>query len=435
MGCFCIGIVTMGGISVFNYCMAYMAMDFGIDATGLAIVTSTYTLFCNGLSWFAGIVCRKLGPRLTIGLGMCGNSIAQICTGLFANGVLSTVICYSFAGAFACTLVGSVMPKLISDWFSPRHRGKCNMFYTMGPTLMGALLGIVIPILINGPGWRTCFYGIGGFCLLLGIIFLLIVRDTPAKLGTYAFGYTEEEAAMLVESLKEQDQIQNTTGKALKKVLSYPMTWIFGIVYALWMGYFAGMNTFGNAALIEIGFDITFIGAINSVSSIVMVGSQLLWSTMSDYVWNRKAILALICIIFGAMMFGLFYILGHQGTSVNHVFFFGFMIVYAIFGGQGALMNTINCEIYPPSIRAVGPGIVATISMIGSVGGPLVCAAVVRGFGATFGYLLFTGPCQIVAAILLWILVPKTGGKHGDPLAIKEAEETLGEEAVAAARS
>ncbi len=428
------GCVTLGCMTAFNYALVSIAEEFAITTASLAVVASVYTLLCNGFSWVAGLVANKLGPRLTITIGMIGNGGATLLVGIVAHGLGMLIFLYALAGAFATTLVGTVMPKLISDWFAPSHRGKCNMFYTTGPTLMGTVLGIVGPILLLGYGWRSLYLALGSFVLACGVIFFLIVRDTPAKLGTHAFGYTEEEAAMLVESLKEASEQTHNTGAALKKILSYKMTWIFGFVYMLWIGYFATYSTYFTAGLMVSGIDPVKVGLINSVLSVVTIGSQILFCTISDYILSRKTILGIICVVHGCLQLGLYFLLKDGVMNVSMGLIFTYMIILGIFKGQGGLMNTINCEVYPPSLRAVGPGIVATICTIGSSGGPLIGGAIIAAMGDfTLAYLLFSGPCCIVASLLLIFFVPKTGGKYGDPLAIKEAQETLGEDAVAAA--
>ena len=436
IGCFMMGCVTMGCMNCFNYALVAISQEWGITTASLAVVASVYTLLCNGFSWVAGLINNKIGPRLTISIAMFGNGGAVLLVGLVAHSLGMLVFLYALAGAFAIALVGTVMPKLISDWFAPQHRGKCNMFYTTGPTVMGTVLGIVAPILLVGYGWRTLYYAMGCFILFCGIIFFLLVRDTPAKMGTIAFGYTEEEAAMLVESLKEASAKTASVKDALKKILTYKYTWVFGIIYACWIAYFATYSTYFTAGLMVSGIDPVKVGLINSVLSIVTVASQILFAVASDYILSRKTILAIICIGHGCLQIGLYFLLKDGVANVSMGLIFAYMIIIGIFKGQGALMNTINVEVYPPSLRAVGPGFVATICTLGSSGGPLIGAAVIASMGDfTLAYLLFSGPCCIAASILLRLFIPATGGKHGDPLAIKEAQETLGEEAVAAAMS
>ncbi|MCR5845350.1 MAG: MFS transporter [bacterium] len=421
-------------MTIYAYALVSIAEEFAITTASLAVVASAYTLMCNGFSWVAGLVANKVGARLTIAIGEIGNGAACLLVGICAHGLGLLVFLYAIAGAFATTMVGTVMPKLISDWFSPRHRGKVNTCYSIGPTSVGALLGIIAPMLLMGYGWRSLYYTVGLFVIACGVFFLLVVRDTPAKMGTHAFGYTEEEAAMLVESLKEASTKTATTKSALKKILTYKFTWIFGIVYMCWIGYIATYNTYFTPGLMTSGINPVTVGLINSTLSVIGICSQIFFTTISDYVLNRKLILGLLCLVHGSLQLGLYFMLrsGVGGTSTG--FLFTYMIILGIFNGQGAIINTISCEVFPPSLRAVGPGIVATVCTIGSAGGPLVAGAIIASMGDfTLAYLLFSGPCCIAAALILFIFIPKSGGKHGDPLAIKEAQETLGEEAVAAA--
>ena len=432
MCCFCIGIVTMGALTAFGYTMIGMAEDFGAQLSDLAIITSLYTLFSNGLAFVAGMIADKIGPRFTIGIGMLGNGVMILCAGVISQTLLVCVIFMCAAGAFASALIGSVMPKLISNWFAPNSRGKANMLYTMGPSISGAVFGIVLPIILMSGGWRMIFTTIAAINIILSIIFLLLCRDSPAKMGTIPFGYTEEEAAMLQEAADAKGTAN--TGAMLGTVLKYPLTWLFGISYALWMAYFATMNTYGTPSLMFIGIDTQIVGLMNSIAMVVVVFSQLFFSAMSDRFLSRKSWLSIVCFGHVALQIIWFFVLKgiyEAGGEANVPFILTFQVIMGWFTGQGALMNTINTEVFPPSMRAIGPACVATITLLGAVFGPLIAAQIIAANGQNPIYFaFFTAPALFIGTLLIQIFVPATGGKHGDPQAIKEARETLGDEAV-----
>ena len=76
------------------------------------------------------------------------------------------------------------------------------------------------------------------------------------------------------------------------------------------------------------------------------------------------------------------------------------------------------------------------LAIIGASGGPLIAGAVIGATGGmNYNYIWVTAIFEIVGAILVYIFYPKSGGKYGDPQALKEAAETLGGDAVRGAVS
>ena len=80
-------------------------------------------------------------------------------------------------------------------------------------------------------------------------------------------------------------------------------------------------------------------------------------------------------------------------------------------------------------MRGIGPGIVSTFSSVGRFCGPLLAALVMTALGSTQSYLYFSGGAAIVCSLAILIMVRKTGGAYGDPLAEKALREQDGSEA------
>ena len=436
--CFFTGIVTMGALTVFGYCMVGISEEFGCTVADLAVVTSIYTCLCNGLAWVAGMIADKLGPRWAMGGGMLINGLGTLLCGLFAGNVGMIIGFLAFAGAGASACVGSVMPKLINNWFAPNSRGKANLFYVLGPSLTGAAYGIVLPILLMSGGWRLVFNCIGGMNVILSLLFLLLCRNSPYDMGTIPFGYTVEEAAMLHASDEKAEALVDTK-KVLVKVLKYPATWLFGIAYTCYMCYFATFNTFANATYMWAGVDPVTTGLFNTVTMVVVIFSQILFNSLSDKFWHRKGFLAVLMLAHAVLQFFLYGFLVsiyETGGQFDFGMLLFFMIILAFACGQGGLMNTINVEVFPPSMRAVGPAVVATITIIGASGGPLLGGLIIGMTGdMNYNFIWVTAISEIIGGILVYIFCPKSGGKYGDPRALEEAADMLGGDAVRSAVS
>ena len=91
-----------------------------------------------------------------------------------------------------------------------------------------------------------------------------------------------------------------------------------------------------------------------------------------------------------------------------------------LFFGVAPILNTLMAECFPPELRGSGPGVVSTIALVGRFFGPIIAAqCIVMAGGHTGAFTYFAGGSLLVAGILVLIILPKTGGKVGDPIGKK----------------
>ena len=423
VACFLGGICVITGMFMYGYNVAFIAEEFGVQVADLAIATSLYGALGTGLATVWGLIGNKLGARLTMTIGMVGLGVFLVLCGTPINqSPVTFIILYSIGGALAATLGGAITPKLIASWFAPNHRAKGMMINTLGGSGSGAVLGIVVPIIIMGQGWRGCFMTMGFVCIVCGILFFLLCRNSPESMGTHAFGYTAEEAermSALAEASEAQISEQGNR-KLLMEVVKSPITWLFGIAYIIWQFYFMGAQAFQTPAILAAGFDLVTVGLIGMFNMVCLMVSQVLFSTLSDRFLSRKAFLAGLCIICGVLQLGVPFFLSQPGVVENPTILIVYMCVIGLTTGQAAMLNTLMAEVYPVHLRGTGPGVIYTISLIGTFFGPLIAAAIVNAAGGDmFVNFYFIGICLIVSGIIYFVILPKTGGKHGDPLAEK----------------
>lgn len=420
--CFLAGVAFMTGIMMYAYNVSFIAEDLGISVEELALATSMFGALSTGCAFVAGMLGNKFGARIPMSIGMLGLGLMLLLIGLVVNDAATFTVLYALGGMFGATLTGSIVPKLIASWFAPNMRAKGMMINTLGGSGIGALFGIILPIFLINYGWRGCFEIMGVVVIIFSVIFFLLCRNTPESVGTHPFGATEDQA----KEYAVVANVQLDTKTVIKKVLKQPITWIYGVAYTFWTFYFTVSNAFQTPAMLDCGYDITTVGFIGTCTMVCLMASQAIFSSLSDKFASRKTIMGLMAIGNGAMQFGLFFILT-AGTDVPILIVY--VCILGLITGHAALLNTMMAEVYPPSLRAVGPGVISTISIIGTFAGPLIGAGFVGMMG---GYLPvaipFAGAMLIISGLIIFFLFPKTGGKYGDPMADKEAAEVLASE-------
>ena len=150
------------------------------------------------------------------------------------------------------------------------------------------------------------------------------------------------------------------------------------------------------------------------------VTGSFVWSPLTDR-FGRKGIFALVMAGAGLGSFGLLFFL-NSGIA-NMAAMLAVVFCMGIFAASTPVMESSLAEHYRPDMRGIGPGIVSTFSSVGRFCGPLLAALVMMALGSTQSYLYFSGGAAIVCSLAILIMVRKTGGIYGDPLAEKALRE------------
>lgn len=426
-----LGLGTVVGTQTWGFVAPFIAEEFGVSVASITIATSLYGLFQMGLGFIMGPIGQRLGIRITCTAGAVGLGLFIFLAGTIATSTTAVIILYGLAGCFASICGGCMVPLIFSNWFAPNMRGKGMVINTLGGSGGGMLLGIVAPQLLLNGGWHSTMRYLGLFIIVGGIIWFLVARDNPAKIGTVPLGADPHAAVeKAIEKTDEEKAAEKAAQRtALFSVLKMPITWLFGIMNALWYCYFTAKAAFQATALLEVGYDIALAGAVSSITIFILMFSQIVCSTLSDH-FSRKKIFSILNIGSAVALIAIFFML--QTAPDNLVVFFAPFVVLGLFSGNAPLLQNLMGEIFPPNLRGAGPGVVSTITLLGTFGGPLLAAAFVNLTGSAVTVYIYCGVCLFIAGLISLIFFPNTGGKYGDPMAKKYEEEKAAKQAAEA---
>ena len=186
--CFAFIFVNVGmpssSISVYQ---PYITALPGVGAAGGAAVLAVRTL-CSFLAMFAvNAYLRRLGVRYGAALACCLTgagflvySVAQT-TRVFFLGAVLMGVGYGLGG-----MVGMTM--LVSRWFSTRV-GTAVGVASAGSGAAAVFVPLVAVRLIHGVS-LACAFAVEGACaIVVGLLVLVFLRDTPAQAGCTPFGH------------------------------------------------------------------------------------------------------------------------------------------------------------------------------------------------------------------------------------------------------
>ncbi len=179
----------------------------------------------------AGALADRLGPRLTLTLGLSVWSLGQMLGGAVNN-------FWQFTGARVVLGAGEAphfptCARVSRDWFNIRQRGTSTGIWNCASSL-GTFLSLpLLTFLMQSYGWRAMFVGMGAAGLLLAVTVFAIFRN-PDEVDL-----TAEERAFLREGDVEGTRTR-VTWNDWRRLFAFRTTWgmivgYFGCIYVTWL--------------------------------------------------------------------------------------------------------------------------------------------------------------------------------------------------------
>jgi predicted MFS family arabinose efflux permease len=181
-----------------------------------------FALFYTILGIPIANLSEKVSRKLIIGVCVILWSLATVLCG-FTVGFVTLLLARMLVGIgeAGCTPPANSM---ISDYYAPSSRPTALGIYAMGVTAGGVLAQVFGGFILEVFTWREAFIFVGAPGILVGIIFLLTVKEPPR-------GYSDPPGTPKVERVSFPD--------ALKEIFSKRTFWVMtaGATLAAFAGY------------------------------------------------------------------------------------------------------------------------------------------------------------------------------------------------------
>jgi len=156
--------------------------DFAIArAAELGILASIYFYTYAVLQIPAGIMADFCGPRRTISVGLLVSAAGALLFGGTDN------IAGLYLGRFLSSLGVSVIyvniVKIHAEWFRMREFGTMSGLIVIGGNAGSLLAATPLAFVVEALGWRSAFYIIAAYSLLMAAVCWLMLRDRPSDIG------------------------------------------------------------------------------------------------------------------------------------------------------------------------------------------------------------------------------------------------------------
>jgi MFS transporter, ACS family, glucarate transporter len=382
--------------------------EFAIDNTRLGWMSSAFLVGYAGFQIPAGILAKRFGPRLILGLGCLWWSLFSILTALVPpsmRGALLTLMLVRFAlGAGEATMYPATS-QFVERWFPVQERGKANGIIFGGVGIGSGLTPPLVTAIMLHYGWRASFWFSALIGVVVGLVWYVAARNSPEEHPLVS----PAEAAFIEQGRRVSDVVVPTVQSDKRKI---PWSQIFTnkAVLAVTGSYFA----YGYVAWIFLawfyiylvqarGLNLKTSALYSTLPFIAMTIGSLLGGTASDWLARRYGLRLGRCLLPGVSLAitACLLVLGSQArvAAVAAVILsFGAGVLYIAQSGFWAVTADIAGE-YVSVVSSV-------MNMGGQVGGACT-ASLTPLIAAHFGWSVAFGTAATIALLgaLAWILV------------------------------
>ncbi|MDF2884487.1 MAG: transporter [Clostridiaceae bacterium] len=329
-----------------------------------------------------GQINIKLGAKIT-------SAICMFLAGIFYAGIgMSTnIVMYAIC---LCFVTGSVMSGgyiaggvLVAKWF-PKKKGIVMGYTTMGHNLASAFYVPMIAFLVNTMGLEKGVMIPSVLVAILGIIGLMVVKNTPEERSMYPDNVTKEVYESEYFNGHDEDA---TGGWTTKKLLSENQLWLTAVTTGVYQLVTVGVMTQLVVRNMQLGFtQVEAISIMTFLAAIGVFGSWLFGVFDTKYgtkptmvgfgLWYAVALFCNVLETKYSIYISVFMIGMAIGGSAN----FTTSLPAAVFGRHG--FEKVNSVIFPIQ------GIVTSLNFLLS-GMSIAITGSLRGAYCVFILILF----------------------------------------------
>ncbi|HEY1125488.1 MAG TPA: MFS transporter [Sphingobium sp.] len=353
--------------------------DFGVDRSTFGIAMSAALVGFGFGAWGGGRLGDGIGRRY--GLALAAFIFALATVGASRAGGVWDLALWRVVGGLGFGAAYANAIAMASEWLPERLRPVTIATLSVGTPLGGTVVGALGPGLAAVYGWRGAFIFFGAATLLLVVVILLSLRDSPSFL--LAKGRKEAAArasrlvldgdVALVPELHDAEAKAGTAVGVLHSTNTRFNTGI-GIAFAASALCAYGILNWSTTFLTAHGFSLQQAGNAVAIAGVTsMVGSVL--AGMLSRLFGTRPVMAVISTTLFVNMVALYFAVEMLPAvpSVEERWLVVSLVglAGAIFSAGMATMYVIMTAGYPQSCRSAGIGFGIFMSRVGAISASL----------------------------------------------------------------
>ena len=257
-----------------------------------------------------GMLMKKTGPKVICAIGLIGSAVGLAILAFATTFTLYAVgifVFYITMVAYATVGIGA----LGSSWF-PRTKGSFMGFATIGTTFASAGLNpILLACVGSGVGLQGFFLGLAALCVILAVIMLAFVKNTPEEAG----GFPDNDRTVSREELDAEvaaaEKYRKESPWTIGKGLATPQTWLIALGTGLPMMVGAGVIATLVPTFMAFGYDLMYgVTLLSTMWPIGLLGHYLI-GVIDQKIGTKKTTIVVVSVLgLGGLLVGL----GHDSA-------------------------------------------------------------------------------------------------------------------------
>ncbi|MCC8121926.1 MAG: MFS transporter [Oscillospiraceae bacterium] len=353
-------------------------------------------------TFVASVLVTKKGNRFAIVFSLLGAGIFSLLFGRTGSFAVYLIICcciFFFAFQFGAILTGT----LTANWF-PRKKGIVLGISSAGMCLSTCLTPPIFNALMGKVGIANTLSCFGVACIVLGIVSIFWVKNTPEEIGLAPDGDTSG-----MEDLErtQKEMLEYKSPWTISRLLKTPVVWTQSISYGLIFMVTIGVLGQWIPRMMELGMTLEAAMFQLSVASAIGILGSFIWGALDTKIGTRKTSILFIIWYVVAVIIITF---GINNTALTWV---GIIMVGSSVGGIGNLGPSMLITTFGRWDYAAASRVVSCITNLLRVSAFAVVAFGLSFLGSITGaYYILIG-CGIVALVLMILTKDKLIGKPG----------------------
>jgi len=292
---------------------------------------------------------------------------------------------------FGQAALSVVSITVVSNSHSPSRLGMAMAFYAMLGMPMHLLLIGFVGWALNTLhfDWRVVWGTVGGS--------LILIASSAWLLPTHAI-FNASRSTIIPVQVPRADREKSYS---LRQALCTPAFWLFSVTISIWGMVYAGTALFNQDIFRERGFETDLYFKILALTTIVALGSKLVFGWMVNYV--RLTHLMGCCLLLSAVsLAGLPF-----ATETWHAYVYGILLGIAS-GAVALLFFTVWGKLYGRGKLGQIQGVAQMMTVFASAAGPLVFSLSKRltnSYSAIF--FTFAGTLAVLAILAFITPLPR----------------------------
>jgi len=166
----------------FSLAKPYLIKELGFTTGDVGLIATALSVAYGVSKFVMGNVSDRSNPRAFMATGLILSGLVNLCFGRIPS--LQVLTLLWFVNGWVQGMGWAPCARTLTHWFSDRERGTKFAVWNVAHNVGGGLVGPIgnLALWLCG-GWLCLFYVPGVLSIVMGLLLLVFLRDTPQSVG------------------------------------------------------------------------------------------------------------------------------------------------------------------------------------------------------------------------------------------------------------